>query len=68
MVHPSTIKKNRRGWVYPGAPRVTIVVASIEPRTLGAAMKDRSWHDTERHSRAGRLLGCCRLKARQWSW
>ena len=34
----------------------------------GAAMKDRSWHDTDKHSRTGRLLGCCRLKARRWSW
>ena len=31
-------------------------------------MKDRSWHDTDKHSRTGRLLGCCRLKARLWNW
>src|ERR1035437_5656216 len=34
----------------------------------GAAMKDRSWHDTDKHSRTERLLGCCRPKARQRSW
>ena len=37
-------------------------------KNLGAAMKDRSWHDTDKHSRTGRLLGCCRLKARLWNW
>ena len=31
-------------------------------------MKDRSWHDTDKHSRTGRLHGCCRLKARHWNW
>jgi hypothetical protein len=36
-------------------------------KNQGAAKKERSWHDTDKHSRAGRLLGCCRLKARQWS-
>jgi hypothetical protein len=50
------------------APRVTIDVASIEPRTPGAAMKDRSWHDTDKHSKTGRLHGCCRLKERHWNW
>jgi hypothetical protein len=34
----------------------------------GAAMKDRSWHDTDKHSKTGRLHGCCRLKARHWNW
>ena len=52
----------------PGRPPRHNTCRLHRTKNPGAAMKDRSWHDTDKHSRTGRLLGCCRLKARRWSW
>jgi len=36
-------------------------------KNLGGGDEGLQWHDTDKHSRTGRLRGCCRLKARRWN-